>query len=138
GTINRVQPNYFDKMDLIPNQYQILTSDTSQTPTTITADILAREPVFYTQTTLISKPTTTGFTGLTSYSESDKIRWEVTETFLRARQVYEFINDAPNASTGIGNDPWNTGDVVAAYAITSHFDIRRDYNPTTGEELNVV
>ena len=30
------------------------------------------------------------------------------------------------------------GTIVAAFAITSHFDIRRQYNPATGEESNVV
>ena len=32
----------------------------------------------------------------------------------------------------------NDGQIVASYAIESHFDIRRDYNPQTGEELNIV
>ena len=45
--------------------------------------MLAKEPVYYTQTTLISKPTTTGFTGLTSYSQADKIRWDRFGHFLR-------------------------------------------------------
>jgi hypothetical protein len=30
------------------------------------------------------------------------------------------------------------GQVVAAFAVSSHFDIRRDYNPSTGEESNVI
>ena len=30
------------------------------------------------------------------------------------------------------------GQIVASFAITKHFDIRRDYNPTTGEENNVI
>ncbi len=28
--------------------------------------------------------------------------------------------------------------MVAAYPIISHFDIQRDYNPPTGEEINVI
>ena len=30
------------------------------------------------------------------------------------------------------------GTIVAAYKIESHFDIRRSYNPTTGEQLNII
>ncbi|MGC8926941.1 MAG: hypothetical protein ACP5QK_03365, partial [Myxococcota bacterium] len=30
------------------------------------------------------------------------------------------------------------GSPIAAYRITSHFDIQRQYNPTTGEEYNVI
>ena len=135
--INRVQPNYIDKMDLVPVEYNALTT-TGQQPEQLNARLLAREPVFYTQTTLISKPTHGGFTGLTSYNTADKIRWEVTENFLIARQAWEYIHGAPLGGTSnIGNNPV-TGDVVAVFRIESHFDIRREYNPTTGEELNVI
>src|SRR4030095_1437193 len=30
------------------------------------------------------------------------------------------------------------GIVIASWPVLSHFDIRRQYNPTTGEELNVI
>ncbi len=135
-TVNRVQPDYLDKNDLIPNQYAALTT-TDMVPAQVTAKLIAKEPMFYTQNTLISKPTTTGFTGLTSYSASDKIRWEVTENSLVARQAYEFVKNAPGGTAGIGQKP-QTGDVIGIFRITSHFDIRREYNTTTGEELNVV
>src|SRR5678815_665878 len=51
GTINRVQPDYLDKNDLVPNQYRALTKLNS-TPETLTPQLLAREPVFATQNTL--------------------------------------------------------------------------------------
>ncbi len=135
--INRVQPNYLDKNDFIPVEYTALTT-TGQRPEQVSARLLAREPVFYTQTTLIAKPTHGGFTGLTQYTQADKVRWEVTENFLIARQAWEYIHGAPIGQQGIGNNPQHTGDVIAAYRIESHFDIRRDYNSTTGEELNVI
>jgi hypothetical protein len=135
-TINRVQPDYMDKLDLIPNQYQALTKLNS-TPETLTPQLIAKEPVFVTQNTLIAKPTTSGFVGLTSYGSVDKIRWQVAEDLLIGRQSYEFVKNAPGGSAGIGQNP-QTGDVVAAFKIKSHFDIRRAYNTTTGEELNVL
>ncbi len=140
--INRIQPDYIDKVDFIPNQYQILTAvpanpDGTAPTALITPTVLAKEPVFYTQTTLIAKPTTTGFTGLTSYSEADKIRWDVEEHFLIARQSYEYVKGAPTGAAGIGQN-LQTGDPIGVFAITSHFDIIDDYNTTTGEALNVV
>src|SRR5262249_8801966 len=72
--LNHVQPDYLDKLDFVPVEYQALTN--GQQPETLSNALLAREPMFYTQTTMISKPTTTGFTGLTSYSEADKVRFE--------------------------------------------------------------
>ncbi len=133
--INRVQPDYLDKADLIPVQYAALSGGAA--PETLSTALLAREPAFYTQTTIIAKPATIGFTGITSYSDSNKIRWEVSERFLIAREAYEFLHNAPSGSGGVGQKP-QVGDVAAVYAISKHFDIRRDYNSTTGEELNVI
>src|SRR6185369_16257954 len=39
---------------------------------------------------------------------------------------------------GHGAQRTNTGVVVAAFAIRSHFDIRRAYNPQTGEQENII
>jgi hypothetical protein len=135
--INRVQPNFVDKNDFIPVEYAELTT-TGHTPSELTPRMLAREPVFYTQTTIIAKPTHGGFTGMTQYSAADKIRWEVTENFLLARQAWEYVHGAPIGVDGIARNVQNSGDVVAAYRIESHFDIRREYNTTTGEEMNVI
>ncbi len=134
--LNHVQPYALDKNDFIPVEYQALINGGA--PDSLTAEMINREPVFYTQTTMISKPTTTGFTGLTSYSSTDKIRWEVTENSLIGRQAYEFVHGAPGGTNGIGQDLTQASDVVAVFHIESHFDIRYDYNPSTGEQLNVM
>nr|MBK7065357.1 hypothetical protein [Deltaproteobacteria bacterium] len=133
--INQVQPDYLDKADLIPAEYALLAA--GGRPEAVTPEVLRREPVFYTQTTMIAKPASTGFVGLTSYSELQKVRWEVTERLLLARLSYDFVRGAPGGAGGIGQNP-RTGEIVAAFAISSHFDIRRSYNESTGEELNVV
>ncbi len=133
--INQVQPDYLDKSDFIPAEYALLSR--GDRPETITPEVLRQEPAFYTQTTMIAKPPSTGFVGLTSYSELQKIRWEVTEHLLLARLSYDFVRGAPGGANGIGQNP-RTGEIVAAFAISSHFDIRRSYNESTGEELNVV
>ncbi|MFT3768851.1 MAG: hypothetical protein QM820_25690 [Minicystis sp.] len=70
-----------------------------------------------------------------------RIKWEVTEDLLNARLAYERIQETD--AKGLAHDGYrkkttNDGQIVASYRIKSHFDIRRAYNPTTGEEQNVV
>jgi len=98
------------------------------------------DPKFYARTTIVD----VGF-GATQQdlfvgnpSGLSIIKWEITEDRLVGRLAYEAI-----ASTdGKGERPTlagkSSGQVIFAYPITSHFDIRHDYNPTTGEEMNVV
>ncbi len=132
--INRVQPDYQDKRDFVPVEYDALAAGLRLG--SLTPAMIEREPVFYTQTTMIAKPTTTGFVGLTSYSNMEKIRWEVTERALIARQAFRYVRNAPGGAGGIGQNP-RVGEIVAAFAITSHFDIANAYNETTGEPINV-
>lgn len=68
-------------------------------------------------------------------SEVDRIRWEVTEEMLIARKAYQLVRGADDRGLP---EKYPDGTIVAAYPIESHFDIRRDYNPSTGEELNVI
>ncbi|MFI5297556.1 MAG: LysM peptidoglycan-binding domain-containing protein, partial [Polyangiales bacterium] len=61
------------------------------------------------------------------------------DTILAANQ--STITDPNNLSIGNvltipGNA--NTGTIVAMYPITSHFDIKRSYNPATGELTNII
>jgi len=66
-----------------------------------------------------------------------RISFEITEELLVARLTYERIVDS--TGNGTPNSPdQNSGQIVAAFKIESHFDVKRSYNPSTGEELNVV
>jgi hypothetical protein len=70
-----------------------------------------------------------------------RIRWQITEDHLIARLAYERIKDSDAKGLthdGLVKKTSNDGQIVASYRITSHFDIRRAYNPATGEESNVV
>ena len=91
---------------------------------------------WYFQQTVIDSPYRAGFTFVGEQGRLERVRWEIQETFLLARRTYEWIDGAEPA--GIGGNQVQQGSVVAAYRIQSHFDIRRQYNPVTGEELNVV
>ncbi len=120
--INRVQPNALAKSFFVGADLQGTTDD----------------PEFWFQTTLVDVGYGAAQDGLftSTYAQPlSRIKWQVTENFLIARLTYERIND----SDGKGAGPASLDGVIAAvYPIQSHFDIRRDYNPTTGEESNIV
>jgi len=93
------------------------------------------DPEFYAATTIVDVPygVQTGvFTG--AVGELRRIKWEVTKETLNARLTFEPIQNAD----GKGNRSTNSGQIVASFKIDSHFDIKREYNPQTGEELNVI
>lgn len=65
-----------------------------------------------------------------------RIRWVIDESLLVAYRDYELIE---GGNPGSGPDAEvDFGQPVAAYRIEKHFDIRRAYNPSTGEEQNVI
>ena len=75
-----------------------------------------------------------GFVGLEGSME--KIRWEITKGLLLAYRTHEAIPGLDEDSTLEGGE--YQGDPVAAFAITKHFDIRRGYSATTGEQTNEI
>ncbi len=97
----------------------------------------ADDPEFYMRVTVVDAPMGAGNDGLFTASDSQpttRIRWEITEHLLLARLTYELVDH----TDGKGARRTPDGQVVAAYDIQSHFDIRRDYNESTGEESNVI
>ncbi len=107
-TISRVQPNAIDK-----NIF---------------------EGVWYTRvTTIDTDPESLAFEGLTT--DMEKIRWDITDELLVAYRTYEFVPYAEGL-TDEGRDFF--GAPVAAFSISSHFDIQRDYNRRTGVPTNAL
>ena len=95
-------------------------------------------PEFYAQAFIIDVPYgdggellwTVGFGGFMS-----RVRFEISQDYLIARISYERIDD----SDGQGVHPAHRDGVISGvWRIQSHFDIRRSYNPQTGEEMNVI
>ena len=118
--INRVQANALEKAFFVGN-----IADPSD------------DPEFYMRVTVTDVDSGAGSDGLFTNSDAQptmRIRWEITQDLLIARLTYERIEDTDHK--GVRRTP--DGQAVAAYAIKSHFDIKRDYNEDTGEELNVV
>ena len=91
---------------------------------------------WYVRSTVTEVPGTSAasFVGLTGRME--KIAWEVQENWLVAYRAYpEIPGTDPQRSDA--DQPYRDNP-VAAFPIISHFDIKRDYNPATGEQTNVI
>lgn len=90
---------------------------------------------YYVQTVLDAPTTSTAsFIGLST--DLLKIKFDVQEDVLYARRAYEQIAGSEDSKA---RDPDGyLGQPLAAWKISKHFDIIRDYNPTTGEESNKI
>jgi hypothetical protein len=126
--INRVQANALAKSFFVGPALQS------------TAD----DPEFYKRGSLVSVAYGAAQDGLftSSYGQPlSRIRWEITQDTVNARLSYERISgtDAKgNRYDGVQLKAANDGQIVASYKIESHFDIKNDYNPQTGEKLNII
>ena len=87
------------------------------------------------QRTVVDTPYETEFTFVGDQGELERIRWRVEENALIAVRSYERFEGADPDLSASGD---YEGNPVAAWPISSHFDIRREYNSTTGEEYNVI
>ncbi|MBL9038883.1 MAG: hypothetical protein JNG84_10235, partial [Archangium sp.] len=120
--INRVQPNGYDKKFFVGD------------------DLVdgADDPEFYSQATLVDVGYGASQDGLftSTYAQPlSRVKWLITENLLIARLSYERIEGTDGK--GAGNTT-NDGVVVAAFTIQSHYDVKRQYNPSTGEQTNVI
>jgi hypothetical protein len=122
--INRVQAGALSKAFFIGEDFQSVDDD----------------PEFWTQNTLVDVGWGAAQGGLFTSSyvhPTSRVRWQLTEKLLLARAAHERVegSDAKGIASGLETQD---GVIVAAFAIESHFDIRREYNPSTGEEYNVI
>jgi hypothetical protein len=70
-----------------------------------------------------------------------RIRWVIDEHSLYAYRDYELVRGGDGdskAAPGAENGKPASSLPVAAYKIEKHFDIRRSYNASTGEERNIL
>lgn len=74
-------------------------------------------------------------TGDGDWAVIDRIRWKVTERYLYGYRDWEYV---PGSETREYEGSDYYGSPVVMYAISDHFDIRRSYNPQTGEETNTI
>lgn len=96
------------------------------------------DPEFWFQGTLVDVGYGASQSGLftSTYAQPmSRIKWVIQEDTLVARLTYERIDGSDGKGAGAAS---RDGQVVAAYRIVSHFDVRRAYNSVTGEEMNVL
>jgi hypothetical protein len=134
--INRVQANALDKTFFVG------------------ANLVdaADDPEFRHRSYVVDGSASQSLIGIGEWGHVDRVRWEITADLLIARKAYELAPAQDNKGS-VSGDPTNTtgaapsdkflqktnnGTIVAAYKIQSHFDIKRSYNPQTGEENNIV
>lgn len=111
GDINRTQPNAIKKSDM--------------------------DGRWHYQRTVVDVPAADGFTfvGNTDHGGMSEIKWDIQQNYIYARRQTELIVNADNKEEK-GED--YRGEAIAVYRIQSHFDIQRQYNPSTGEQTNVI
>jgi len=90
---------------------------------------------FYYRQTITGVPPTSAFNFEGMMGDMTKVRFQITEANLIGYRAYDYAPGSQNPTTGGAN---NMDTPVLVYAITSHFDIKREYNPGTGEETNVI
>ena len=79
-----------------------------------------------------------------TFTAMPRIRWKIEKDFLFAYRDYELtlggngLAPGSKASDQSEPDAQALGEPVAAFAIEKHFHVRRGYNPSTGEESNVI
>src|ERR1700742_1109311 len=115
GDIDRTQPDKVDKSFLV---------NADGTP-----------KVFYYRLTITDVPPTNGWAFEGMQSTMDKIYFQITQDQLIGYRAYDYAPGSQNAITGGAN---NTDAPVVSYKITSHFDVKREYNAATGEQTNVI
>lgn len=85
---------------------------------------------WYYRMTVINSPYEAQFTFKGEQGEMDRIKWVVDEGYLYAYRTYANFNGTQEED--------QLGTPVAAFKISSHFDIMRQYNSTTGEQINIL
>lgn len=98
---------------------------------------------WYLQRTVIDAPYTAGFTFIGEADALQRIRWQIQEDHLVAYRAYDFVAGTDRAHSrsgkpGATGSAGESGQPVAIYAITRHFDIIRGYSAATGEQDNVL
>lgn len=112
--INRVQPNALSKSLFVRADAD--------------GRWLSDSDSWYFRATITDVPASQSTAFIGAAGEMYRVKWRIEENFLVAyREDPDILNSG---------DP--NGGRVAAFPITSHFDIRRQYNANTGEEGNVV
>jgi hypothetical protein len=87
---------------------------------------------FYYRQTYVGVPTTSAWAFEGMPTELMKVRFEIKEKYLLGYRAHDLVPGSSNDFMGAKDTP------VLTFAIKSHFDVKREYNPGTGEQTNVI
>ncbi|MBI5494889.1 MAG: zinc-dependent metalloprotease [Deltaproteobacteria bacterium] len=91
---------------------------------------------WYLRRTFVDAPPQSWYAiGEGDWPAAERIRFEIREDALILYRDYELVPGSETAEQP-GSD--YRGTIVAKFPITEHFDIRRAYNPVTGEQMNTI
>lgn len=123
-TRDTTQPNKIRKASLVCQDSSANWKDCSR-----------QEPAqWYFRPTVIDAPYEAWWTFVGEQGDTHRIVWEITESSLIAYRTYEVYKGSESYK---GAD-FKRGEPIAAWPITSHFDVWHQYNSTTGEQLPVL
>jgi len=109
-------------------------------PDRIDKELFNSQDEWYMRNTVIDVPYSTGFAFIGQQGSTELVRWRITEDYLYAHRAHDWVDGSEEylvQEDENGNKIYY-GAPVAIYAIKSHFDVQRQYNPTSGEETNVI
>ncbi len=94
---------------------------------------------WYLRSTVVDAPPEHGWISIADgdWLMLEKVRWEVTQSDLIAWRTYAEVPGSENEQLP-GAEELYKGQPVAIFSITDHFDIRREFDPTSGEQSNVI
>ena len=98
-------------------------------------DATGQPKAFYFRQTYIDVPPTSAWAFEGAVGNTDKVKFVIEQNFLKAYRSYEYEPGAANGFTS-GTNYLDTPLLI--YKITSHFDVKREYNAGTGEQTNVI
>jgi hypothetical protein len=115
GDIDRTQPDKIDKSIFI------------------NTDGSARS--FYYRKTTTGVPPTSAYAYEGTMGQMLKVRFVIQEKYLLGYRAYDY---APGSEGQFTSGENNQDTPFLMFAITSQFDVKREYNPATGEQTNVI
>jgi hypothetical protein len=98
-------------------------------------DAAGNPKTFYFRQTFVNTPPTSSYAFEGTQGPLEKVKFKIDEKYLTAYRAYDIAPGSENAFTGGSN---NMEEPLMIYAIKSHFDVKREYNPGTGEQTNVI
>jgi hypothetical protein len=90
---------------------------------------------FYYRWTITDIPPTSAWMFEGFQGSMDKITFKITEDQLIGYRAYDY---APGTENDINSGKNNTDAPIVSFKIKAHFDVKREYNPGTGEQTNVI